>query len=146
MVCLLSPVPDRFICEVGLGYVGERAASPKVFVFTLGHRTSSLDYRILHQCIVGQPHAVDVGTSRLPPGPILSLCPGTSSPSCQFDCFIACNSCIRGGSELQGRDHSLRIRPETVSPPCAEQWTVMPGGIFFQRRQFSVALLGALMM
>ena len=31
----------------------------------------------------------------------------------------------------------LRMRPETVSPSCAEQWTVMPGGIFFQCSQFS---------
>ena len=49
------------------------------------------------------PHAVSVGTSCRPLGPILCVCPGISSPPCWLQFFAACSS-YSLGCRVQGRD------------------------------------------
>ena len=88
---------------------------------TLEHGVTALSACALGGCMeyfTGLPHAVPVRPSRLSPGSVLCLWPGTRSPSFPFPCFIACNSCVLWDNELQGCDLFLRMRPETVSLSC----------------------------
>ena len=86
----------------------------------------------------------------LPPGPILCLCPGISSPPCWSHFLVACNSyflealphAVPVGTSRQPPRTVLSMWPESVSPCCQSDWLRAVSGSA-STCPFSAALLAS---
>ena len=94
-------ISDLDVVHVGSYVMGSRGFSPRSFLAFRFFVFGAGDYGGAHftdasgtSLVYHMPYPSVLHACRLPPGSVLCLWPGTTSPSSPFPCFIACNSSV----------------------------------------------------